>query len=74
MNCFGYVEGTITKSKGVESVGGKMFVEIKGTAKNEWQTLVVVVPVVIKAKGTVGATADFSVGLDMSKSRVYTEG
>ena len=35
-----------------KSAGGKLVVEIKGTAKQEWQTVVVVVPVVIKVKGT----------------------
>ena len=33
MEAYGYVEGTITKTNGVESAGGKLVVEIKGTAK-----------------------------------------
>ena len=57
MKAYGYVEGTITKANGVESAGGKLVVEIKGTAKQEWQTVVVVVPVVIKVKGTAGTRA-----------------
>ena len=68
------MEGTITKTNGVESAGGKLIVEIKGTAKQEWQTVVVVVPVVIKVKGTAGTKADFSVGFDFNKSKVYTKG
>ena len=39
MKAYGYVEGTITKANGVESAGGKLVVEIKGTAKQEWQTV-----------------------------------
>lgn len=74
MEAYGYVEGTITKTNGVESAGGKLIVEIKGTAKQEWQTVVVVVPVVIKVKGTAGTKADFSVGFDFNKSKVYTKG
>ena len=74
VKAYGYVEGTITKANGVESAGGKLVVEIKGTAKQEWQTVVVVVPVVIKVKGTAGAKADFSVGFDFNKSKVYTKG
>ena len=74
MEAYGYVEGTITKTNGVESAGGKLVVEIKGTAKQEWQTLVVVVPVVIKVKGTASTKADFSVGFDFNKSKVYTKG
>ena len=74
MKAYGYVEGTITKTNGVESAGGKLVVEIKGTASQEWQTVVVVVPVVIKVKGTAGAKADFSVGFDFNKSKVYTKG
>ena len=74
MEAYGYVEGTITKTNGVESAGGKLIVEIKGTAKQEWQTVVVVVPVVIKVKGTASTKADFSVGFDFNKSKVYTKG
>ena len=74
MKAYGYVEGTITKTNGVESAGGKLVIEIKGTAEQEWQTFVVVVPVVIKVKGTAATKADFSVGFDFSKSKVYTEG
>ena len=74
MEAYGYVEGTITKTNEVESAGGKLVVEIKGTAKQEWQTVVVVVPVVIKVKGTAGTKADFSVGFDFNKSKVYTKG
>ena len=74
MEAYGYVEGTITKKNGVESAGGKLVVEIKGTAKQQWQTFVVVVPVVIKVKGTAGTKADFSVGFDFNKSKVYTKG
>ena len=74
MEAYGYVEGTITKANGVESAGGKLVVEIKGTANQEWQTVVVVVPVVIKVKGTAGTKADFSVGFDFNKSKVYTKG
>ena len=74
MKAYGYVEGTITKANGVESAGGKLVVEIKGTAKQEWQTVVVGVPVVVKVKGTAGAKADFSVGFDFNKSKVYTKG
>ena len=74
MEAYGYVEGTITKTNGVESAGGKLVVEIKGTAKQEWQKFVVVVPVVIKVKGTAGTKADFSVGFDFNKSKVYTKG
>lgn len=39
MEAYGYVEGTITKKNGVESAGGKLVVEIKGTAKQEGRRL-----------------------------------
>ncbi len=73
INCYGYVEGTIT-SDGVQSVGGKMMIEIKVKASQEWQTTVVVVPVVIKASGEVGVKGTVSVGFDFSKSSVYLNG
>ena len=74
LSAYGYAEGTITSSGDVTTTGGKIFIEIKGSAEKEWQTVVVVVPVVIKVKGEVGAKADFSVGLDFNKSTVYTKG
>lgn len=74
LSAYGYAEGTITSSGGVTTTGGKLFIEIKGSAKKEWQMLVVVVPVVIKVKGEAGVNADFSVGLDFNKSTVYTKG
>ena len=74
LSVYGYAEGTITSSGGVTTTGGKLFIEIKGSAKKEWQTVVVVVPVVIKVKGEAGVNADFSVGLDFNKSTVYTKG
>lgn len=74
LSAYGYAEGTITSSGGVTTTGGKLFIEIKGSAKKEWQTVVVVVPVVIKVKGEAGVNADFSVGLDFNKSTVYTKG
>ena len=73
ISCYGYVEGTIT-SDGVQSVGGKMMIEIKVKASQEWQTTVVVVPVVIKASGEVGVKGTVSVGFDFSKSSVYLNG
>ena len=74
LSAYGYAEGTITSSGGVTTTGGKLFIEIKGSAEKEWQTVVVVVPVVIKVKGEAGVNADFSVGLDFNKSTVYTKG
>ena len=74
LSAYGYEEGTITSSGGVTTTGGKLFIEIKVSAKKEWQTVVVVVPVVIKVKGEAGVNADFSVGLDFNKSTVYTKG
>ena len=74
LSAYGYAEGTITSSGGVTTTGGKIFIEIKGSAEKEWQTIVVVVPVVIKVKGEASVNADFSVGLDFNKSTVYTKG
>ena len=48
ISCYGYLEGTIT-DKGIQSAGGKLAIEISAKASKDWQTIVVVVPVVIKA-------------------------
>lgn len=73
IKCFGYVEGTIT-SKTVQSVCGKMFIEIKAKASQEWQTMIVVVPVVIKFSGEAGIKTNMSVGLDYNNSEIKLEG
>ena len=71
---YGYAEGTITKSGNVQSMGGKLVIEIKGTAEKQWQTLVVVVPVVIKIKGEAGVETTLSLGFDFKNSSLYTTG
>ena len=71
---YGYAEGTITKSGNVQSMGGKLVIEIKGTAEKQWQTLLVVVPVVIKIKGEAGIETTLSLGFDFKNSSLYTTG
>ena len=73
IKCFGYIEGVITDGR-IKSSGGKAFISIKGKASQEWQTMVVVVPVVIKATGEVGAEIKASLGFDFENSEVYFEG
>ena len=73
ISCYGYAEGTIT-SNGIQSVGGKIAIEISAKASKEWQTIVVVVPVVIKSSGEVGVKANVALGADFSKQSVYFNG
>ena len=73
ISCYGYAEGTIT-SNGIQSAGGKIAIEISVKASNEWQTMVVVVPVVIKASGEVGVKGNVALGADFSKQSVYING
>ena len=70
---FAYAEGTITKD-GIQSFGGKSFIEIKAKAEQQWQTTVVVVPVVVKFSGEAGVAVTNSIGLDLANSSVYTTG
>lgn len=69
MQCFGYAEGIITND-GVQSCNGKLKIEIKAQAKSEWQTTVVVVPVVIKFGGEVGAKAEATITFDFEKASI----
>ena len=73
ISCYGYVEGTITE-KGIQSAGGKLAIEMSVKASKEWQTIVVVVPVVIKTSAEVGTKLNVSVGADFSKQSVYFNG
>lgn len=73
INCYGYVEGTIN-DEGIQSTGGKVIIEMKVKANQEWQTTIVVVPVVIKASGEVGAKIEASLGVDFTNASVYTKG
>ena len=70
---FAYAEGTITEA-GVQSFGGKSFIEIKAKAEQQWQTTVVVVPVVVKFSGEAGVAVTTSLGLDLAHSSVYSSG
>ena len=70
---FAYAEGTITED-GIQSFGGKSFIEIKAKAEQKWQTMVVVVPVVVKFSGEAGVAVTNSIGLDLANSSVYTTG
>ena len=55
-------------------MGGKLVIEIKGTAEKQWQTLLVVVPVVSKIKGGAGIETTLSLGFDFKNSSLYTTG
>lgn len=70
---FAYAEGTITED-GIQSFGGKSFIEIKAKAEQKWQTMVVVVPVVVKFSGEAGVAVTTSLGLDLANSSVYSSG
>lgn len=73
ISCYGYLEGTIA-NKGIQSAGGKLAIEMSVKASKEWQTIVVVVPVVIKTSAEVGTKLNVSVGADFSKQSVYFNG
>ena len=75
LSVYGYVEGTLGGRNNVfKSVGGKAVMKLSGTASSEWQTVVVVVPVVIKFSISVGVDATFQLGFDFDKAEVYMQG
>lgn len=67
---YGYAEGVLG-ANGVDSFGGKVFIECKAKISEQWQTMIIVVPVVIKASLEVGVEANYSVGLDFESSTIY---
>jgi len=60
----GYFELQRTESGELKPKGGKACVEISGEAKGEWQTIVMEVPIVLKAKGEVSSDISVTIGLD----------
>ncbi len=73
ISCYGYAEGIIENGQ-IASIGGKMVLGMKLKVSNEWQYMVVVVPVVLKVKGTVGIETSYEVGVDFTKKEVYMDG
>lgn len=73
ISCYGYAEGTIENGQ-IKSIAGKAVLGMKVSVSNEWQYVVVVVPVVLKLKGTVGVETTYAVGFDFSQKEVYLDG
>lgn len=73
MSIWGYAEGTVDSS-GVHSIAGRLSIAMSAKGTQEWQTIVVVVPVVVTFKGEVGFEADVALGLDTDRSEFYIDG
>lgn len=71
MNVAGFCEGTIENGKvTVASSGMYLRISVKGSV--EQQLIVIHVPVVLKAEGTVEAAGEYSINMDMSRMEMYT--
>lgn len=73
MSVWGYAEGTVDNS-GVHSIAGRLSIAMSAKGTQEWQAIVVVVPVVVTFKGEVGFEADVALGLDTDNSEFYVDG
>lgn len=73
ISCYGYAQGVITE-KGVQSCGGQIMIQIHYKQERQFQTTIVVVPVVIKLSGEVGVDQSLAVGLDFEHGYVYGQG
>ena len=74
MEVFGYAEGTWTNSGDMQTVSGNIMIKITGSYKQEWQTMVVVVPVVLKLKLEAGAEALLGLGFDFENAQFFFNG
>ena len=74
MKVYGYVEGTISDAGNWSRVGGLAFISVTGKVSQEWQTIVIVVPVVVKFSAEAGAEATISVGFNFDNAEVYFDG
>lgn len=68
---YGYFEGTIQNGQVIGSGNAK--IKLEGALKNEWQTVVGFVPVVIKLKGKVGLENTASLSLNFSTKELSFE-
>ena len=68
---YGYFEGTIQNGQVIGS--GVAKIKLEGALKNEWQTVVGFVPVVIKLKGKVGLENTASLTLNFSTKELSFE-
>ena len=74
MEVYGFVEGAISDSGEWRQAGGRVVINIKGKVNQEWQTVVVVVPVVIKFSGSAGVNTVLSLGFDFNQAELYFDG
>ena len=61
---YGYFEGTIQNGQVIGS--GVAKIKLEGALKNEWQTAIGFVPIVVKLKGTIGVENTSSLSLNFS--------
>lgn len=69
----GYAEGTIENGE-INKAGGGISIEIKVSGEKYFQTMVYVVPIVVKLKGEIGYKNEFEIGLDFDASSLYVNG
>ena len=74
LSVWGYAEGTISGSGHVSSVKGKISFGMKAKGTQEWQAVVVVVPVTFSFTLEAGLSATASLGFDFNRSEVYFGG
>ena len=71
---YGYCEVILADDGSVSSWGGRLAMVVKGGWEGQWQTVVVVVPVVIKFSAEASLGAGFSLGLDLDRATLYMDG
>ena len=73
MSVFGYAEATVD-GDGIHSVGGHLSMKMNAKGTKEWQSIVVVVPVVFTFKGDIGYETEVSLDLNTDESEFYLDG
>ena len=65
---YGYFEGTIQNGQVIGS--GVAKIKLEGALKNEWQTAIGFVPIVVKLKGTIGVENNATLSLNFSTKKL----
>ncbi|MDO4556271.1 MAG: InlB B-repeat-containing protein, partial [Lachnospiraceae bacterium] len=73
INCVGYAEGKI-EDEALKSIDGKIAISFEGKVHNDWQTVIVVVPVVIGLEGEASLNITGKVGYDFEDAKIFYDG
>ena len=74
MQVYGFAEGTVSNNGNWSQISGNVLINVTGKIEQEWQTMVMVVPVVLKFSAEAGVNTVVSLGFDFNNAEVFFDG